>query len=74
MPVKPDKKSFSVTLPIGTYELLKRWAGERDWNVSQAARNMIAEALGKHYGLDSEELREGNIPEATQPSKNSKAR
>jgi hypothetical protein len=58
MPVKPDKKSFSVTLPLETYELLKKWAGGKDWNVSQATRNIIAEVLGKEYGIDPESLRD----------------
>jgi hypothetical protein len=60
MAVSSGKKSFSVTLPQGTYEILKEWAAAKDWNVSQAARNIIAERLGKEYEVDPEQLRGSN--------------
>ncbi len=69
MPINPDKKTFNVTVPLATYNLLKRWADGKDWNVSQAARNIIAEALGKEYGFDPEELREGKVDLAQLPKK-----
>lgn len=47
MPVSSNKKSFSVTLPLETYELLRQWAKDKDWNVSQAARNLIVQGLEK---------------------------
>lgn len=68
MAVSSDKKSFSVTLPQGTYEILKEWAAAKDWNVSQAARNIIAERLGKEYGVDPEQLRgAGTEPTEVKP-------
>ncbi len=42
------KKSFSVTLPMEACEALKKWAESKDWNVSQAARNLILERLEGH--------------------------
>lgn len=47
MPVSPDKKSFSVTVPLAIYERLKQWAEAKDWNVSQAARNLIINGLDR---------------------------
>jgi hypothetical protein len=47
MPVSSDKKSFSITVPLAVYDRLKRWAEARDWNVSQAARNLIIDGLDR---------------------------
>lgn len=54
-------KAITVILPIETYEKLKQWAEEKDWKLSQAARNLIEGALVRVTGQ-----------QPTQPSKNSK--
>lgn len=56
MPVSSNKKSFSVTLPLETYEQLKQWAKDKDWNVSQAARNLIAQGL-EHAVIENKKVK-----------------
>jgi predicted CopG family antitoxin len=41
----PGKKTISVIVSEDTYEVLKDWAGEKDWSVSQAARKLIEKGL-----------------------------
>lgn len=34
-------------MPVDVYELLKMWAESKDWSVSQAAKNLIVDALNR---------------------------
>lgn len=45
-------KAVSVIMPVDVYELLKMWAESKDWSVSQAAKNLIVDALNRE--LNSE--------------------
>ncbi len=40
-------KAVSVIMPVDIYELLKMWAESKDWSVSQAAKNLIVDALNR---------------------------
>lgn len=40
-------KAVSVIMPLDIYELLKMWAESKDWSVSQAAKNLIVDALNR---------------------------
>jgi hypothetical protein len=40
-------KAVSVIMPVDVYELLKTWAESKDWSVSQAAKNLIVDALDR---------------------------
>lgn len=40
-----ERKTVSVVLPIWVYKILEEYAEEKDWSVSQAARNMIMDSL-----------------------------
>jgi hypothetical protein len=72
MPISPNKKSFNVTMSLEAYELLKAWGEERDWNVSQTARNIISERLASEYGRSVEELK-GIADSTSNPSKKKKS-
>ncbi|HEY9711079.1 MAG TPA: hypothetical protein V6D48_22925 [Oculatellaceae cyanobacterium] len=43
--VGKGNKAVGVILPLDIYDLLKVWAKKRDWSVSQAARNIIADVV-----------------------------
>lgn len=43
----PGTKTVSVIMPIDVYESLKTWAETKDWSMSQAAKNLIVDALGR---------------------------
>ncbi len=45
MPKAADKVTISVVIPKTIHETLKKLAKERDWSVSQTAKNLILEAL-----------------------------
>ncbi len=49
----PGTKTVSVIMPIDVYESLKTWAETKDWSISQAAKNLIVDALGKELGSPS---------------------
>jgi len=44
-------------MPLEAYELLKAWGEERDWNVSQTARNILCERLATEYKLSVDDLK-----------------
>lgn len=46
MPKAADKATISVVIPKTIHETLKKLAKEKDWSVSQTAKNLIVEALG----------------------------
>jgi predicted DNA-binding protein len=45
MPKAADKATISVVIPKEALERLKKLAEEKDWSVSQTAKNLIVEGL-----------------------------
>lgn len=47
MPKAANNKTISVVVPEEVYNSLKEWAESKDWSISQAAKNLIADGLAK---------------------------
>jgi hypothetical protein len=50
--VGKGNKAISVIMPEEIYDVLKQWADSRDWSVSQAAKNLIINALDREIGME----------------------